>query len=286
MKTDRRSLLKTAAAALGTLALPGALAAASSASTPPRQRVGLDPIGVQLFTVRKPLQQDFDGTLARIAAIGYREVELAGFYGRTALQVRRSLDQAGLDAPSGHVSIETLGDRWEEVVEDAHTIGQRYVVISSIDNSEPMTLDAYRRAAERFNRAAETAANAGIHFAYHNHGFEFVPLEDRVPYDLLLEATDPKLVSFEMDFYWIFEAGGDPQSYLERWPGRIKLAHLKDSVGAPQHRMADVGAGVIDWHAILSHRQWAGMEHWFVERDDAPDPFDNVAASYRYLRSL
>jgi sugar phosphate isomerase/epimerase len=136
------------------------------------------------------------------------------------------------------------------------------------------------------NRAGEAASRGGIRFAYHNHDFEFAPMENRLPYDVLLESTDPRHVSFELDLYWITKGGQDPLAYFGRWPGRFRMVHVKDSAGPPEHRMADVGAGTIDWGRIFKHRKEAGTEHFFVERDDPPDPFASVAASYAYLRDL
>jgi sugar phosphate isomerase/epimerase len=125
-----------------------------------------------------------------------------------------------------------------------------------------------------------------VRFAYHNHDVEFPRMEGRIPYDVLLERADPRYVAFEMDLYWITKGGQDPLAYFSRWPGRFPLLHLKDSAGPPGHRMADVGAGVIPWKAILGRRKQAGTEHCFVERDDPPDPIASVRRSYEYLRRL
>jgi sugar phosphate isomerase/epimerase len=136
------------------------------------------------------------------------------------------------------------------------------------------------------NRAGEAAARAGIHFAYHNHDFEFIALDGRLPYDVLLQATAPRHVTFELDLYWITRGGQDPLAYFARWPGRFRLVHVKDSDGPPDHRMADVGSGTIDWGRIFAHGKQAGIEHFFVERDDAPEPLASIAASYAYLHKL
>ena len=123
-------------------------------------------------------------------------------------------------------------------------------------------------------------------FAYHNHAVDFKPLERRLPFDVLLEATDPSLVRIELDLYWIERAGYDPRRYFNRWPGRCKLIHVKDSLGAPEHRMTEVGAGIIDWPNLLATARAAGAEYFFVEQDDATKPFDSVAASFSYLKEL
>jgi sugar phosphate isomerase/epimerase len=270
---DRREAVRL----LGALGLSGSV----SAGTAHRK---IEPIGLQLYTVRAALEDDFDATLARVAAIGYREVEFAGYFGRTAQQVRAALHRSGLSAPSAHVSLDAIGAGWQGVIETALAIGHRYLVVASVGTVTD--LDGYRRIAERFNHAGEVAKTAGIRFAYHNHDFEFAPLAGKLPYDVLLEATDPRYVCFEMDLYWISRGGQSPLTYFARWPGRIRLLHVKDAAAAPPHRMADVGAGMIDWRRILAGGIEEGVRHFFVEHDEASDPFASVTASYAYLRDL
>jgi hydroxypyruvate isomerase len=148
------------------------------------------------------------------------------------------------------------------------------------------SIDDYRRVAESFTRGAEAAAKAGLGFAYHNHAVDFMPLDRKLPFDVLLEATDPSLVRIELDLYWIERAGQDPLRYFNRWPGRCKLIHVKDSLGAPDHRMTEVGSGIIDWPNLLASARAAGAEHFFVEQDDAMKPLDSIAASFSYLAQL
>jgi sugar phosphate isomerase/epimerase len=276
---NRRTFLLRTAAGLTTIGLPGRLVGAPGV-TP------LDRIGVQLYTVRDAVQRDLEGTLARVAAVGYQEVEFAGYAGRTAAQVRDALRRAGLSAPSAHVSLAALGQGWNRVLDDAHTIGHRYLVMPWLDEKDRPNLDAYRRIADRLNRAGEMASRAGLRLGYHNHAFEFTEVENRLPYDVLLEATDPAHVLLELDLYWITKGGQDPLAYFADWPGRFRLVHVKDSAGPPEHRMADVGSGTIEWARIFAHRKQAGIEHFFVERDDPPDPFASIPASYAYLSDL
>jgi sugar phosphate isomerase/epimerase len=262
---------------LGALAVPHAVFAVD-----PQQKI--KSIGLQLYTVRAALEADFDATLARVAAIGYREVEFAGYFGHSALQVRASLRRTGLSAPSAHVPLDALGNGWQAVIENALAIGHRYLVVASVGTVTD--LDGYRRVAERFNLAGEVAKKAGLRFGYHNHDFEFAPLAGKLPYDLLLEATDPQYVCFEMDLYWITKAGANPLNYFARWPGRIQLVHVKDAATELPHRMTDVGAGMLDWRVLLGRGAQAGVKHFFVEQDEASDPIASVTASYAYLRDL
>ncbi len=276
---NRRAFLRESVGGLAALPLPYRLARDAGGTR-------LDRIGVQLYTVRDAIERDLEGTLARIARIGYQEVEFASYADQTAAQVRNAVRRAGLGAPSAHVPLAALGEGWDRVLDDAHTVGHHYLVMPWLDEKDRPNLDAYRRIADRLNRAGETAGRAGIRLAYHNHDFEFTTMENRLPYDVLLESTDPGHVSFELDLYWITKGGQDPLAYFARWPGRFPLVHVKDSTGRPEHRMADVGAGTIDWGRIFACSRQAGIKHYFVERDDPTDPIASVAASYAYLRDL
>jgi hydroxypyruvate isomerase len=280
LKTPRRDFLLATGLALGTLALP------RSARTAAVRRPDIGPIGLQLYTVRTAMQSDFDGTLKRVAAVGYKEIEFAGLFGHPAARVRKILDQLGLSAPSMHVPFETLSEGWNAVLDDAGRLGCRYIVVPFIPDSLRTSIDDYRRVAAAFTRAAEAAAKSGMRFAYHNHAVDFKPLDRRLPFDVLLEATDPALVQVELDLYWIERAGQDPLRYFNRWPGRCKLIHVKDSLGAPEHRMAEVGKGIIDWPNLLASARASGAEHFFVEQDDAVRPLDSIAVSFSYLNEL
>jgi sugar phosphate isomerase/epimerase len=249
----------------------------------------LYPIGLQLYTVRSLLPRDFDGTLAKIAAIGYQEVEFAGYFGRRPAQVRDSVKNAGLAAPSTHLAFEQLGEAWPGVLHDSKTIGHEYVIVPSIPDKARQTLDDYRRIADRFNEAGKAAQDVGLTFGYHNHAFEFERIEGKLPYDVLLERTDPELVKFQMDLYWISIGGQNPVDYFARWPGRFPMVHVKDLVRAAPGRparMVDVGAGDLYWKAIFAKRRQAGMFHYFIEHDEPADPLLSIRKSYEYLSRL
>jgi sugar phosphate isomerase/epimerase len=140
--------------------------------------------------------------------------------------------------------------------------------------------------AQRFNRAAAATKAAGLRFAFHNHNAEFRKIGDVVPFDVFLQETDPALVSFEMDLYWVVNAGADPLAYIARFPGRFRMVHVKDSMGPPDHKMVEVGAGKIDFKKIFAQSDKAGIEHYFVEHDQPADPMASIEASYRYLSAL
>lgn len=244
-------------------------------------------IGLQLYTVRDEMKRDVEATLARVASIGFQEVEFAGYFDRTPAQLRTALKANGLVAPSAHVAYEAIvNGEWDRALAEAAAVGHQYVVVAWVDESERKTIEGWKQVAKRLTAAADAARKAGLRMAYHNHSYEFAPLEGQIPYDVLLAETDPALVLLEMDLYWVTRGGHDPLAYFARWPGRIHLVHVKDSKGPPDHVMTDVGAGTIPWARIFAKHRQAGIEHYFVEHDEPADAFTSVAASYRYLRAL
>ena len=258
---------------------------ACSGSRLPTPRSRIDKIGIQLYTVRDKMKEDVEATLARIAQIGYKEVEFAGYFGHPPEHIRDFLGKNGLSAPSAHVAYEN-DDQWKAALAAAKTIGHEYIVMPWIPEERRRTLDDWKKFAQVFNHAAQMAHDAGIQFAYHNHDFEFPKMDGQVPYDVLLQSTDPKLVQLEIDLYWITKAGQDPLAYFARWPGRIPMVHVKDSAGPPENKMTDVGQGKIDWKRIFAKRDQAGIKHFFVEYDQPPQPFEDATVSYNYLKQL
>jgi sugar phosphate isomerase/epimerase len=245
---------------------------------------GLEPVGLQLYTVRDLMQTDVARTLERVAEIGYQEVEFAGYFGETPQRIRQLLEAVGLSSPSTHVSLVELGPQLQRTLDVAGTIGHRYLVVPSLHPEDRGTLDDFRRVAAALNRAGEAARAHGFRVAYHNHDFELKPIGGVLPYDLLLRETDPALVCFEMDVYWMASGRADPLVYFQRHPGRFRLCHLKDMDQGGD--MADVGAGRLDFRAIIQRREQAGLRHFFVEHDHPAEPLDSIRASHRYLREL
>jgi sugar phosphate isomerase/epimerase len=274
---DRREFIGT----LGALAVGASL----PACRPARATSRISKIGLQLYTVRDLMKKDVEGTLAAVAGAGYTEVEFAGYFDKTPADIRAMLDRHGLVAPSVHAG-SIAPDDWAKSLDAAHVIGHKYIVMPWIPAERRKTLDDWKRVAADFNRVAATAQAAGLQFAYHNHDFEFPLVEGRVPYDLLLAETDPKLVQLEIDLYWITKGGQDPLAYFARWPGRVPLVHVKDSAGPPDHKMVDVGSGTIDWKRIFARSEQAGIKHYFVEHDQPADPIASITASCAYLKRL
>lgn len=283
MTQDRRAFLSKLGAAAASLAYGyspfGGLKSAGAAQPKPRR------LGIQLYTLRSVANTNLDGTLARLAAIGYKEIEFAGYYNHPADEVRGYLNQYGLTAPSAHIDIGSIeGPASATTFRDAKTVGLEWITVPSLPRGKRETVDDWKGVAQQFNRVAAQTKAAGFRFAYHNHNTELKKIGDVVPLEVLLAETDPALVSFEMDVYWVVNGGANPLDLLARYPGRFKMLHLKDSMGPPDHKMADVGSGTIDFKTILA--QAKGIEHYFVEHDSPPDPLASAAASYRYLAPL
>jgi sugar phosphate isomerase/epimerase len=247
----------------------------------------LESIGLQLYTVRGDMEKDFEGTLAQVGKIGFREVELAGLFGHAPGEVRAALERYGLSAPSMHVDLPVIRQGFSRTLGEAKALGVRYVICAWLAPEERTSLDQYKGHAELFNRAGEDARKAGIQFGFHCHDFEFAPIQNTVPYDLLLKETDPSLVQMEMDLYWITRAGADPLQYFHAYPGRFPLVHVKDMDASPRKFFTEVGKGVIDFKRVFAQSQIAGIRHYFVEQDETPGPaLESARQSFEYLRDL
>lgn len=293
---NRRTFLE-ASLATGVLA---ALPSSSFAATH-----SIEKVGVQLYTVRGLMKTDFDGTVAKVAGIGYKEVEFAGYFEHSPKDVRAVLDKNGLSAPSCHVSYDVVQSHWPKTIESAKIIGHTFIVCPWIDENQRKTADGWKHIVETFNQAGEESQKAGIQFAYHNHWWEFGPdaaLDGKLPYDYLLASTDPKLVKMEMDLGWISVAGKDPVAYFKSNPGRFPLVHVKDFKALPhlatdqiasykpekieKEDMTAPGSGIIDWKRIFSYSDQAGIQHYFLEHDSPQDPWATLTDGYKYLSTL
>src|SRR5205823_3133401 len=183
----------------------------------PQATHSIQPIGLQLYTVRKAMGADLEGTIAKVAATGYKEVEFAGYFDHSPKDIRATLDENGLASPSCHVTYHFVEKHWDETLEAAKIVGHSYIICPWIDEKQRAEPGGWKRAAELFNKAGEASQKEGIQFGYHNHSFEFHPTESlggKLPYDFLLAETDPKFVVMEMDLCWITVAGKDPVAYF------------------------------------------------------------------------
>lgn len=254
------------------------------------------PLGLQLWSVRDRMEDDVAGTLEWVRQQGFTEVELAGTQGMTPEAFRMELDRAGLRATAMHVPYERLRDSMEVVFEEAQTLGATDVGVAWIPHEAPFTPELARSTAADFNRWGAAAREHGLRFYYHNHGYEFRPASDgTIPFDVLMEETDPQTVFYEMDVFWTVHPGVDPVELLRRYPDRWKLMHVKDmaagtatgdfSGGAPAEAQVVVGTGQIAFPSILAAADEVGVEKYYVE-DETTDPIGNIPQTLDYLQGV
>jgi len=287
---NRRQFLARAGSSLGALSF---VAARRLAANPYDM-----PIGLQIYTVRDHIEKDLDGTLQRVADIGYRIVELGGFdfYGKKPAELRRILHGHGLKGESLHFDEAELKSDLPKRIADAQECGLTYIGLSSLDEKDRGSLDAIKRDAEWFNQVGEAVHKAGCRFFYHGHNFDYAQVGGAVEYDELIRRTDPKFVNFELDCFWCVRAGKDPVDYFQRFPGRFPQLHIKDlKPGYPPTTGEDfrpgafteVGQGIIDWKRIFEAAPKAGLQHFYVEQDECDrDSLESARMSYEYLHNL
>jgi sugar phosphate isomerase/epimerase len=238
-------------------------------------------IGLQLYTLRRPFSENAIGKLERIRDAGYDSVEFAAPMDTDFAPLAARMREIGLDCPSIHVGLGDMTERPAHVLAVAKTLGCRFVVLPFVD---PKSAD-WRAVVADLSAFAKRAQDEGLRTAYHHHHFEFDNSAGFRPFDVLVGESDPALIHFELDVYWLKTGGEDPVAMIERLKGRVKLLHLKDM--APDGKMTDVGAGTLDFPAMIAAARAAGAEYYFVEHDFPPAPYwPSVEASERYLRTL
>ena len=241
--------------------------------------------GLQLYTVRDAISSDLDGTLRKLADIGYRTVEPAGLPGVTARVLRARLERYKLTVPSMHASYDRLRGDFDAVLEEARILGAEFVVCPWIDARERKNADAWKTVCQTLSRVGQSVRDRGLALAYHNHDFEFVRFKDgTTPFDLLTTETDPRDVKLELDVYWVAKAGLDPVRCLKDRQDRVLLVHLKD-LGADGSTM-ELGRGVLDFEQIIRAALAAGARQLFVEQDTSADPMASIRTSYQFLERL
>lgn len=297
MKNRRDFIRTTSILTAGSLIIPQY---ACKSKTKPAAEVTQDIteiLGLQIYSLRDQISEDLEGTLQRIAEIGYKNIEGYGYgermiLGKTPSEFQKIIHDLGMKLPSMHVVTEltteesraSILDQWKVTVEDMASIDVKYTVYAIIPEEERQNLEDYKKWAERFNQFGEICQQAGQVFAYHNHDFEFKPLDEQMGYDIFLKETDPELVKFELDMYWITKGGQDPLVYFDKAPGRYELWHLKDMEDSEEKSFAEVGHGTIDFESIFAMREKAGMKMCFVEQDlSKRDMFESVKMSFDYL---
>lgn len=298
MTTRRSFLQQTSLAAVAAFLSPSVITSALA------QPAKISKIGIGLFTLREQLTADVKATIARVAQIGYNQVEtyygypgkyeVKGFWGLEAKDFKALLTANNVTSPSGHYNLtEFLSTGDDKVlkshIETAATVGQKYFVVPALptDIRANGTLDDYKRMAAKFNQAAELCQKSGLKLAYHNHNFEFKDQGNGVTgYSILLNETDAKLVGFELDIFWAVNAGLDPVAMFSKNPGRYKMFHVKDMDKQDKAVFTEVGSGKIDFKTIFANAKLAGVDYIFTEQDlIKKEPFQSITESYNYIKN-
>jgi sugar phosphate isomerase/epimerase len=242
-----------------------------------------DQIALQLYTVREETSRDMVGTLQKLAAVGYRAFEFAGFGNSDVREVRAALDDLGVRATSAHFGLDTFENSLSKVIDDMRTLGAEYAVVAWIPPECREDAAGIHRMADEFNGWAEKLRGEGLGFAYHNHDFEFAPLDGTNIFDIIVGKTEPNLVKLELDVYWVRFADREPLEVIRSNAGRIPLLHIKDM--APNRDIEVVGEGVTSWKEILEAGAGAGTEWYIIEHDLPKDALSDVERALRYLES-
>jgi len=289
MTTRRKFLTQAGLLSAGVMLAPKLLSAKANSSV----------AGLQLYSLRDQLPKDVKGNIAKVAAAGYKEVEpfgyskKDGFWGLDAKAFSTLLKDNGLTTASGHFGMDEYfvqgkTDDLEAYIEAANTTGMQYVIVPSINGEVLKSADQFKMVADKMNKAAEICKKSGLKLGYHNHNFEWKPVDGTTFYDVLLKNTDPALVHMEMDIYWVVRAGQDPVKLFEAHPGRFALCHLKDMDKVNHNLNTEIGKGAIDFKTILSHKKLAGLKHFIVEQENYIniDPYVSIKESANYVKNV
>ena len=292
---SRRDFLKTSVAStLGIMLLDPVVCLANALD---RKSFG---VGLQLYSVRDSMNADLVGTLKKISALGYKNLETANyskglFYGYSPKEFKKIVSDMGMEILSSHTSIEEAGisiKNVRKIADDHAELGVSYCVQPWI-NEQDRNIESYKRMIGDWNKVGEEMKNVGIMFGYHNHNFEFANLNGIVPYyDVFMPEMDANLITMELDLFWAVKAGQNPIEMFNKYPGRFQLLHLKDMTlnNGPYFEIikddiTSVGAGIIDFKSILKAKEIAGTKYTFVEDDKQGNgyPFKSLEVSIENL---
>ena len=252
---------------------------------PYRHAMRHDQIALQLYTVRRLSAADLPGTLRAVAAAGYRAVELAGLPDIAPAALARLLEGEGLRAVASHEGIEGLREDVSAVADRLEVLGCSRVIVPWMPEEDRRTAEDVHRFGRELNEFATTLAGRGISLGYHNHAFEFEPIDGTTVWDVLLESLAPE-IELELDVYWAAVGGRDPVAEIRATSGRVRMLHMKDRAAGVEPHDAPAGAGTLSFEEIVEAGRAAGVEWYVVEQDEPADALVDVATSYRYLASL
>ena len=253
------------------------------------------PLGLQLYSLREEFKKDVTGAMAKVSGFGFREVELAGTYGKSPEEFNALLATNGLKAIAGHFGFDRFRDDPEGVAKEAKALGLEWAGTAWAKPKGDVNEEWVSETAKVFNHAGEVLARHGIKFYYHNHGYEFVKHMDGTLFDLLVKETKPGVVYFEMDVMWTVFPGQDPTKLMEKHAGRWALMHIKElkkdvptgslAGGTDNKNGVVIGTGQTDWPALLRASQKAGVKHYFIE-DESPTVLEQIPQSLKYLEQI
>jgi sugar phosphate isomerase/epimerase len=247
------------------------------------------PVALQLYSVREQLKDDYRGVVRAVGEMGYDGVQFAGYGDLSAEEMKALLREAGVQPAGTHTGLDVLENRLDEEIDYNLAIGNRWILCPAIPEARRRDLAGWRDVASSLNRIGERCRAKGLLFGYHNHAFEFPEIPDaqgKRGIDVILGETDPALMFWEPDVYWVHKGGADPAAMIRQYAGRVPITHLKDETKDERHTFAEVGEGTLDWPAILAASDASGVEWHCVEQDrcDRP-PLEAVQLSLKNLHS-
>lgn len=295
MNQDRRQFLKQAGAvAAGSLLLSAwacnqaAKAPAAESTTPPSPMPSIPNFGIQLWSVKEDMAADARGTLKQLSSFGYKQIESFNgdqgiFWGMKPGEFKQYMTELGMTIVSSHCDI---NKDFSKTVAEAAEVGLSYLICPYF-GAQPK-LDDFKKFADTLNKRGEECKKAGLRFAYHNHDYSFKTLEGQLPQDVMMQNTDPALVDFQLDIYWIVKAGMDPVAYLQKYPNRFRLCHVKDMASAEPMDSCDLGTGTIVFPKVLKVAAEQGMQYYIVEQEAfaGSTPLKSAAADAKYMQEF
>lgn len=248
----------------------------------------MENLGLQLYSVKEAAEKDLLGVLEKIAKMGYKGAQFAGFFSHSAKDVKQKMDEVGLKAAGAHVQIDDFKDNLEATLAYHQEIDNKLLICPYLPEEMRTTEDDYKRTAELFNQIGEKVTDAGFYFGYHNHAFEFDLFNGKTGFDILYESTDPKLVKMELDCFWAVHAGHTPEKIMKHYADRLVSLHLKDLMienGEPVS--TEIGNGVINMQELIEQGTAHSVDWFIVEQENfKQDPLESVKQNAKYILDL
>jgi sugar phosphate isomerase/epimerase len=244
-------------------------------------------IALQLYSIKELTNVDFLGTLEKVAKIGYDGVEFAGYFGTSAKELRRTLDDLGLQAAGSHIGITELEENLDQTIEYSLEIHSPYIICPGLPEEMRDSADAYKRTAERFNRIGERCKENGIRFGYHNHDIEFEKFEGQYGLDLLMNHTQSDHLFVELDTYWVEHAGLHSIDFIHQYKERCRVLHIKDMKSEEDKKNIEIGSGIMDFNKITAAAKQYNVDWYTVEQEEYDLPqLKSIEMSLQYLRGI